>query len=72
MILDVPAVTPETMPEPEPTVATPALLLVQVPPEGDEFKVVVAPVHTDIVPVMVDGVVLTVRAAIATQPPVSV
>lgn len=72
MIFTVPAATPETTPVPEPTVAVPVFALVQVPPEGEELKVVVAPVHTDIVPVMVAGVVLTVTCLIAVHPPVRV
>ena len=67
-----PAATPETTPEPEPTVATPVLPLVQLPPDGDELKVVVAPVQTVAVPLIVPGAVLTVTVAMAKQPPVSV
>lgn len=60
------------MPEPDPTVASPVFELDHVPPEGEELNVVVEPVHTDNVPVMVDGVVLTVTCLIAKHPPLSV
>ena len=63
-----PAATPVTAPVPEPAVAMAVLPLVQVPPDGEELNVVVAPEHTDIVPVMVDGVVLTVTDCVAKQP----
>ena len=72
VMFDVPDAMPVTMPEPEPTVATPVLALVQVPPEGDELNVVLAPVHTDTVPVIAAGVVLTVTGAIAKHPPARV
>jgi hypothetical protein len=39
----------------EPTVAVPPALEVQVPPEGEELSVVVAPVQTEAVPVIADG-----------------
>jgi hypothetical protein len=43
------------MPDELPMVATPALLLVQLPPPGDEVKVVVPPAHNDNVPLMAAG-----------------
>lgn len=67
-----PAATPDTMPDPEPTVATPVLLLVHVPPDGEELSVVLAPVHTEAVPDIAPGVVLTVTEAMAKHPPVKV
>lgn len=42
----VPEVMPETTPVPPPTVATPVLLLVHVPPDVACVNVVVAPVQT--------------------------
>ena len=67
-----PAVTPVTTPEPDPTVATPVAPLVHAPPDGEELRVVVAPVHNDAVPVIDEGVVLTVTGAITKHPPDSV
>lgn len=59
--------TPLTMPVDEPTVALP-LLLVQVPPPTS-VKVVVAPAHTVVLPVMADGKVFTVTTAVAAALP---
>ena len=42
------------MPE-VPTEAVPVALEVQVPPEGEELSVVVAPVQTEAVPVIAEG-----------------
>lgn len=72
VILTVPAELPETIPEPDPTVAIAVLALVQEPPEGEELNVVLAPVQTEKVPVIADGAVLTVTVLTAKQPPVSV
>jgi hypothetical protein len=71
VIFDVPELTPVTIPV-LPIVATPVLALVQVPPDGEELNVVVAPVHTLIVPVIAVGCVLTVTTAAAKQPPLRV
>jgi len=48
----VPPVTPVTMPEEEPTVATEVLLLVQRPPGVRLESVAVPPGHTDVMPVI--------------------
>lgn len=50
-----PALEPYTMPVAEPTVATLALLLVQVPLPAGSLSVVVVPGHADIVPVIAVG-----------------
>ena len=72
VIVDVPATEPVITPdEGRPIVALP-LLLVQVPPAGVEFNVVVRPTHTFIVPVSVVGFELTVTVVVAIQPPLSV
>jgi len=60
VIVGIPAVTPPTIPVVAPTVASAVLLLVQVPPPGVEFKVVVSPAQTVLVPVIAVGVRLTV------------
>lgn len=54
VITDVPAETPKTMPLPVPTVATPVLLLAQVPPPAS-VSAAVAPVQTFAVPVIAPG-----------------
>ena len=69
MILTVPELIPDTIPELF-TVAIVVLLLLQEPPLGVLANVVVADTHTVRVPVMgvTDGIVLTVIFAVATQP----
>lgn len=64
MIVEVPAVTPITIPEEDPTVAF-ELLLVQLPVPVASFSVVVKPAQTFIVPVIVAGSGFTVTAAVA-------
>ncbi len=62
-----PDVTPVTIPDPEPTVATDVLPLLQVP-EGVVFdRVVVEPTHTDCVPVMALGSGFTVAVRVMKQ-----
>lgn len=65
MITGIPADTPVTTPVELPIVASAILLLVHVPPEGVEDKVVADPMQTFNVPVMVDGVWLTVNGVVA-------
>jgi len=60
--------TPPTTPPPALTVPTAALLLVHVPPGVVELSVVVAPVHTVLLPVMAAGNGLTVTTAVRVQP----
>ncbi len=48
----VPAVSPLTIPDDEPTVATAVLLLLHVPPVTAWFKVVDDPVQIAVLPVM--------------------
>jgi hypothetical protein len=57
VIVVVPPEIPLTTPEEEPTVPTAVVLLLHVPPEVASAKVVVAPTHTDVVPVIDAGVV---------------
>src|SRR5436305_1140752 len=71
VIIDVPASTPATAPLREPMVALAAMLLVQVPPPA-LLKVVVAPVHTVVGPLMAPGNGLTVIVLVAVQPPLTV
>lgn len=68
VIADVPAVTPVTVPEEDPTVATVVVPDVHVPPVVVELKVVVAPVQMPVVPVMDDGSVITVIVVDLVQP----
>jgi len=66
VIFEVPADTPDTIPV-EPTVATDVLPLLHVPPVVVLFRVVVAPWHKLIVPVMAAtvGNELTVTTVVA-------
>ena len=68
VIFELPAETPDTVPVPEPMVATPVVALVHVPPVGVELNVVVLPAQTDAVPVIVVGRALTGTLAVALQP----
>jgi hypothetical protein len=63
-----PAVTPETIPVPEPIVATEELLLLHVPPAVASLKVLVDPAHIVVMPLMAEGVVLTVKVLVAALP----
>lgn len=59
---------PVTTPDVELTLAVPVALLVHVPPVGVLLNVVVCPVHTKAVPVIADGVEVTVNDCVAKQP----
>ncbi len=59
-----PAATPVTMPVPLPTVALVTALLVQLPPVVALLSVVVAPIHANVVPVIVAGLGLTVTTLV--------
>jgi hypothetical protein len=59
MLVDPPAIA-VTLPERLPTVATPALLLVQTPPVGVLVKVSADPAQRLVLPVIADGAVFTV------------
>lgn len=63
---------PVTTPDVEFTLAMPEALLVQVPPVGVLLNVVVIPEHTKAVPVIADGVEVTVNDCVAKQPLLSV
>lgn len=67
-----PAATPVTTPVDEPIVATVTLLLAHVPPVLALLSVVVAPVHTDVVPVIAAGSGFTVTTIDLAQPVPSV
>ena len=57
------------MPDAVPIVATPVLLLLQVPPEAASVKVVPEPIHTPLdAPDIADGDGITVTTAVAVQP----
>jgi hypothetical protein len=64
----VPADTPDTMPDDNPTVATPGVPELHVPPVGTSLRVVVLPWHTVVFPVIADGSVLTVTVVEALHP----
>jgi hypothetical protein len=68
----VPVLIPVTSPDPDPTVATPAVPEVHVPPDGDELIVVIDPIQTPNVPDSAVGAILTVTGAVTIQPPVTV
>ena len=65
-MVELPAVTPATVPE-VPTVAF-ALLLLQVPLPVASLRVVAEPAHTLIVPVIAAGNGFTVTVAVTLQP----
>jgi len=62
------AVTPVTIPEEEPTVAVPVLLLLQVPPLVLHVSVVVLPSHTAAVPLIAAGELFTTIVSVVKQP----
>jgi hypothetical protein len=63
---------PDTMPEETATVATAALLLVQVPPAVASASAVVEPAQTDRAPEMAAGAPLMVTMVVRTHPGVLV
>ena len=67
VIIDVPDVAPVTMPVVPPIVAC-VVLLLQVPPVGDEDNVVVDPMQTVAVPVITPGFGFTVTVSVTEQP----
>jgi hypothetical protein len=69
--MEVPALTPETVPEPVPMVAIPALLLDQAPPLVISFKVEDSPVQADKVPPIEAGKGFTVNVVVVKQPDAS-
>jgi hypothetical protein len=70
VILAVPPVEiPVMVPDAEPAVvATPVLLLVHVPPNGDELSDVVCEPQNVVVPVIADGCGLTINGTDVIQP----
>lgn len=66
-IVAVPALTPATTPEEEPTAATDVLLLVQYVPLV-ELSTVFTPTHVEVVPAIADGVTSTLTTAVLTHP----
>lgn len=68
MIVVVPTVIPPTTPVVASTVPIDGLLLLHVPPAGVEVSVVVAPRHAILIPVIADGVGVTVTTATELQP----
>jgi hypothetical protein len=69
VIVAVPEAMPVTTPVPVPTVAILVLLLVHIPPDIEELKVVVAPSHTVVVPLIAPGVAITVTTCVAATEP---
>ena len=67
-MVEVPAPTPVTTPVAANTLATPVLLLLQVPVPVASVSVVVAPTHTTIVPFTAPGSGLITTLAVPTQP----
>lgn len=63
-----PAVMPDTTPEPDPTLATAGVDDIHVPPDGVSASVMVLPVHTVPGPVMAPGVGFTVNDRVASPP----
>ena len=64
-IVVVPALTPVTIPVPEPMVPTAVLLLDHVPPPVELVKAVIEPAHTDSVPLIAFGKAFTVTTRVA-------
>jgi len=64
----VPKATPVTTPEPEATVAMPVLPLTHVPPDVASVRLVLAPTHTLVMPVIAFGVKLTVTVVVVVHP----
>ena len=69
MLVDPPA-TAVTVPERLPTVATPALLLVQTPPVGVLVNVSAVPAQRLVLPEIADGAAFTVITVVLWQPDV--
>ena len=67
VIIVVPVVTGDTTPDDE-IVATPGVLLVHVPPEGEDESVVLPAGHKANDPVMTAGILLTVISAVTRHP----
>ena len=67
-MVDVPAVTPVTIPLDDPIVATAVLPLLHAPPEVPLVNVVVLPMHTESVPPILAGSAYTVTILVAAQP----
>lgn len=72
VIVVVPAVIPVTIPLSDPTCAIPGPADVHVPPPVASLSVVVAIMHTCVVPVIAGGSAFTVTFAVDLQPVVSV
>ena len=70
-IVAVPANTPVTTPDNEPTVAFVVELLLQVIPVVTSLNVIVLPSQTDAGPVIAAGLALTVTITVAWQPPLN-
>jgi len=64
----VPALTPDTSPLPDTTVATPVVPLVHVPPKGVSLSDVVSPTQADNTPEIAPGKLFTVKIADVAQP----
>jgi hypothetical protein len=64
VIIAVPCETPVTAPEPEFTEAIEDELLVQVPELGKSFRLVTRPTHTDLVPPITPGAVVTINVEV--------
>ncbi len=67
VIIVVPVVTGDTTPDDE-IVATPGVLLVHVPPEGEDESVVLPAVHRANDPLITAGMLFTVTSAVTRQP----
>jgi len=68
--VEVPGLIPDTIPVVEPTIATPVLPLLHVPPVVAEANVVVAPVHKPNAPVITAGMIFTVTTWVLVHPEV--
>ena len=64
MIAEEPPAIPTTTPDAEPTEATPVLLLVHVPPDGEDVIVIVDPAQTAEAPEIADGLASIVTVCV--------
>ena len=67
----VPPAMPVTMPLPEPTMATAALLLLHVPTPDASLSVIVEVAHSGSLPLIAPEAVVTVTTVVAAQPDVT-
>jgi hypothetical protein len=63
--IEVPDVTPQSRPVPEPIEATPVLLLLHVPDAVASLRLVHVPAQREVIPIMAAGIGFTVNTIVA-------